>query len=100
MVNFKSNITWTFNLAGEGDDYEAPIQATMEEARTMMPLRHPNVLELLALAVEEEDEENLQFMLLTPFMANGELGAYLRSNREPRSRVSYTSTHLCVNLSM
>ena len=67
----------------------------MAEAKTMMPLRHANVLELLALAVDDEVEEDLKFMLVTPFMENGELGAYLKNNREPKSKVSHIILSYC-----
>ncbi len=52
----------------------------MEEASKMRNLDHPNVLHLLAIAIEVERTGDVSCMVLTPFMGNGELSRYLSKN--------------------
>ena len=62
----------------------------------MKRFNHPNVLPLLGVCVDCNDDD--VFKIILPFMANGDLRSFLRSNRaEPRNMDEFnTVLSFCV----
>ena len=56
------------------------------ESAIMKTFHHPNVLPLLGVCIDYDDEDVLKVVI--PFMANGDLKAFLKD-----SRVSSNNTH-------
>ena len=54
------------------------LKAFLRESAVMKDFLHPNVLQVLGISLETED--GLPYILL-PFMANGDLKAFLKSKR-------------------
>ena len=51
----------------------------MTESTIMKTFHHPNVLPLLGVCIDYDDEDVLKIVI--PFMANGDLRNFLKSNR-------------------
>ncbi len=48
----------------------------------MKDLKHPNVLHLLAVAKKDLPNGDYDIMIVTPYMANGDLKTYLENNNQ------------------
>ena len=58
------------------------------ESATMNTFHHPNVLPLLGVCIDYDDEDVLKIVM--PFMVNGDLKTFLKSNRvEPNNTDEY-----------
>ena len=70
------------NTAGSLD----AMKDLVAESTIMKTFRHPNVLPLLGVCIDYDDEDALKIVI--PFMANGDLRNFLKTNR-----VSQNNTH-------
>ena len=67
------------------DSFEG-LKSILRETVLMNQCDHPNVLSVLGVSLDTDNEGGLPFIVL-PFMANGDLKAYLKSRRMNNSGV-------------